>query len=86
MPYLPTVKATAPSTPSGASLMMKPIILNSVCEKVSIRLTSGLPGSPTSDSAQPNRIETSSTCSTSPLANAPNTVLGISLSRKSTVP
>ncbi|MNL62011.1 hypothetical protein D3C87_1859920 [compost metagenome] len=60
--------------------------MNSVWEKVSIRRTSGLPGSPTSDSAQPNSTETSSTWSTSPLAKAPITVFGISLSRKSTVP
>ena len=86
MPYLLTVNAMAPSTPSGASLMMMPITLNNTCDKVSMKWATGAPRSPSMASAQPNSTAKSSTCSTSPVANAPTTVPGISFIRKSTVP
>ena len=86
MPYLPTVNAIAPSTPSGASLMMMAMILNSTSEVASITAATGLPRSPSIDSAQPNSTANSSTCSTSPVANALTTVVGISFIRKSTKP
>ncbi|MNX26610.1 hypothetical protein D3C86_566830 [compost metagenome] len=85
-PYCPTVNATAPSTPSGASRMIRPMILNMTWEVASIRRTTGLPRSPSCDSAQPNSTANSSTCSTSPVANGLTTVLGISFIRNSTVP
>ena len=86
MPYLPTVNAIAPSTPSGASLMMKYITLKNTCDSWSISRTTGCAGSPRSASAQPNSSENSSTCSTSPLAKAPTTVFGMMRRRKSTAP
>ncbi len=86
MPYLPTVKAIAPSTPSGASLMMMPMILNSTWLSVSMKLATGAPRSPSIASAQPNSTANSSTCSTSPVAKALTTVVGISFIRNSTVP
>ena len=86
MPYLPTVKAIAPSTPSGASLMMMPMILNSTWPSVSMKVATGAPRSPSIASAQPNSTANSSTCSTSPVAKALTTVVGISFIRKSTVP
>ena len=85
-PYLPTVKAMAPSTPRGASLMMMPMILNSTSDVTSIMVATGLPRSPSMVSAQPNSTANSSTCNTSPVANALITVVGISRIRKSTVP
>ena len=86
MPYWPTVKAMAPSTPSGASLMRMPMILNSTFDSVSISACTGAPRSPSMVSAQPNSTANSSTCSTSPVAKACTTVVGMSFIRKSTVP
>lgn len=86
MPYLPTVKAMAPSTPRGASWMMRPMARNSTTEKSSMSPATRAPRSPTSASAQPKTIENSSTCSTSPVEKALTAVVGMSLSRKSLKP
>ena len=86
MPYLPTVKAMAPNTPSGASLMIRPMVLNSTCDRSSMRLVTRAPRSPINASAQPKTMENSSTCSTSPLAKALTAVVGMSLSKKSLKP
>ncbi len=85
-PYLPTVKAMAPSTPSGASRTMKNMISNRMCEVRSMKVTTGAARSPRKDDAAPNRIANSSTCRISPLAKASVTVVGMIFSRKSTVP
>ncbi|MNT25016.1 hypothetical protein D3C72_1605200 [compost metagenome] len=66
--------------------MMMPMILNSASAVMSTRSASGLTRSPNSVSAQPNSTANSSTCSTSPLAKASTTVVGMSFIRKSTVP
>ena len=50
-----------------------------------MNLVTGLPRSPSSDSATPNRIAISSTCRMSPLAKASTKVFGMMFSRKSTV-
>ncbi len=65
---------------------MKDIILNSMCEACSMKPSNGLAGAPSSDSAQPAMTAITSTCSTSPLANAPRNVVGISLSKNSSMP
>src|SRR6218665_3181557 len=69
-PYLPTVKAMAPSTPSGARWMIRPMTLNSTSASASTTVATGWPRSPSSASAQPNSTANSSTCSTSPVAKA----------------
>ena len=46
----------------------------------------GLAGAPSRESAQPNRIAIISTCSTSPVENAPTKVSGMIRIRKSAVP
>ena len=51
-----------------------------------MKFATGAPRSPSIASAQPNTTANSSTCSTSPVAKALTTVVGISFIRKSTVP
>jgi len=80
------VNAIAPNAPIGASFMMKPTTMNNPCAIFSMKLTTGRPHSPADAIAKPNSTENSSTCRISPLANASTTVVGMTLSRKSTVP
>ena len=86
-PYLPTVKATAPSTPKGASRTMKPMILNRIRSPTrSMCTNTGFPRSPRRERPAPNRIAISSTCRMSPLAKASTMVVGMIFMRNPTVP
>src|SRR6218665_820051 len=53
MPYLPTVKAMAPSTPSGARWMIRPMTLNSTSASASATVATGWPRSPPTHPPQP---------------------------------
>ena len=61
-------------------------MVNSTCPVSSTIWNSGLALPPTACSAKPNSTASSSVCSTSPLANAPKKVLGITLRMNSVTP
>ncbi len=84
-PYVPVVNAIAPSTPSGASLMMKLITRKNTCASSSIRLLTRCARSPSSDSAEPNSTENTRTCRMSPFAKASVAVSGMIFSRNAAV-
>jgi hypothetical protein len=86
MPYLPTVNAIAPNTPSGANLTTKFIILKTMSLTRPMKSVTGLARSPHKETAQPNMIETISTCRMSPVVKAPTTVEGMSFIRNSETP
>ena len=61
------------------------MIAKSACDTCSINAISGRVRGPSASSASPKRTENSSTCSTSPRANASTTVVGMMFIRKSVV-
>ena len=77
------VNAIAPNAPSGATLITMPTMRKSVCETMSMSVTSGLPRSPSSASANANSTAKNSTWRMSPSANAPTTVAGMMCIRNS---
>ncbi len=66
--------------------MTMPTMSNSTCEVFSMKSNTMVPRPPNLCSAKPNSTENSSTCRMSPLAKASTTEVGITPSRKSTVP
>jgi hypothetical protein len=86
MPYLPTVKAIAPSTPIGASFMMMPMTLNSTCVSVSMKFATGAPRSPSSESAAAEQHREQQHLQHVAVGEGATTVVGISFIRKSTLP
>ena len=82
MPYLPTVNAMAPNAPIGANLMTMPIRMKKTWQMSSISFSTGLPRSPKRCRAKANNTAKNRTCSMSPAAKAPTTVLGMIAIRK----
>ncbi len=82
-PYLPMVKAMAPNAPIGAKRIRMFTTRNTTCVSDSSSATIGFARGPADDKANPNRIETNTTCKMSPLANASVTVVGMMCIRKS---
>ena len=84
-PYLPTVNAMAPNAPSGARRMMSATTSKRAADIISMISTRRCTLGPSRSKASPNNTENSSTCSTSPRANPPTMVSGMTLRTKSTV-
>ncbi len=65
---------------------MTPTIPNNTCPAPSMKAIAGAAALPIVAAAAPNSTEINNTCRISPFAKASITVVGITLSRKSTAP
>ncbi len=86
MPKRPTVKAIAPNAPSGASRMIIASTRKTTSAKPSISARTGRPACGCAFSEKPNNSDSSNTGNTSPFANAPSIVSGITPSANATSP
>jgi hypothetical protein len=80
------VNAIAPNAPIGAARTTMPMMRKNILPAMSIAEAMRWPVSPMVDTAKPLRMEISSTCSRSPLANASKNELGMIASRWATMP
>ena len=82
-PNLPVVKAMAPNTPSGATRITMDMMRKSRAERSSTKATTAVAASRSRASATPKSTEKKITWSTSSLAKASTTSLGMMPSRNS---